>query len=102
MIRVARARNVTTYGQLVREIRSIRFQPHDFNLFHLLSQISRAETEAEQGMLSAVVVSKEENLPGPGFFDLAKELGRPVDDPVRFWSAELQKVYSAYSSDTPN
>jgi len=99
MIRIARAAGITTYGELVKEIHSIKFGPHDFKLFHLLGQISTSEHEAGRAMLSAVVVSKDDTLPGPGFFDLAKRLGHSFMDPVQFWSVELKKVHSVHSAE---
>ncbi len=49
-------------------------------------------------MLSAVVVRKEDGLPGQGFFDLAKDLGRSVTDQDAFWINEVRKVYSYWGS----
>jgi hypothetical protein len=48
-------------------------------------------------MLSAVAVSVS-GKPGPGFFGLARELGklRDGEDEHAFWEAECERVYSAW------
>lgn len=53
--------------------------------------------DAEQGhpFIAALVVSRRGNLPAPGFFELAVELGRFPADPARHAEAyreELQQV----------
>jgi hypothetical protein len=97
MIEAAREQQLITYGSLTRKIEAIHFRPHDFNLFHLLAQISTAEHMSGRGMLTAVVVTAEEGVPGEGFYELAKDLGLSVDEPLATWSAELQKVYNTWS-----
>lgn len=80
------------YSDLTRRIQSISFGPHDAGFHHLLGQISVEEAEAGRGMLSVLVVTKENGMPGPGFFDLAQRLGRDVKDKVRCWSDETNAV----------
>lgn len=47
-------------------------------------------------MLSALVVHKEGDMqPGPGFFDLAKRLGKDVTDIDMCWLSEFKKVHRA-------
>ena len=96
--RVTAARQETTvsYSDLTKQIQAIQFAPHDFNLFHLLGQISTREVEEDRGMLTAVVVTQEDGLPGQGFFHLASQLGLDVSDPDAFWVSELRKVYSSW------
>ncbi len=49
-------------------------------------------------MLSVVVVHKHGDMePGPGFFELAKHLGRDTKDLLRFWIDELKKVHAYWS-----
>src|SRR5438067_1021315 len=80
------------YSQLTPKIRSIAFGPHDASFHHLLGQISVEEEAAGRGMLSVLVVTKADGMPGPGFFDLAQRLGRDVRDKVRCWSDETSAV----------
>jgi hypothetical protein len=52
-------------------------------------------------MLSAVVVHKHGDMqPGPGFFELAKALGRDVRDPLVCWVAEFNKVHGYWTNRT--
>ena len=55
-------------------------------------------------MLSAVVYSKSENMAGPGFFTLAKELGKfsgNMADHEEFWVRELNNVYQYWGEHGP-
>jgi molybdopterin synthase catalytic subunit len=62
---------------LVKKIKSIKLDAHDPRLFHMLGEISSEEDTAGRGMLTVVVVHKVGDMqPGPGFFELAKHLGR--------------------------
>jgi hypothetical protein len=64
-----------------------------------LDEINRIEHEQGRPLLSAVVISKEHNLPGTGFFECAKELGHfPGRDQVTFWIHELRRVHSYWNS----
>ena len=98
MIRVAQAAATISYADLVDEIESIRFKPHDFLLFHLLGQISTAESEQGRGMPTVVVVRREDGLPGEGFFELARELGLDPSNRDEFWVSEINRVYSIWKS----
>ena len=97
MILTASHEQLMTYADLVEGIAAIHFQPHDFNLFHLLGQISTSEKNSGRGMLSAVVVTAEDQAPGQGFFKLAKELGIAFDDQTEFWATELKVVYTTWN-----
>ncbi|MGH6787880.1 MAG: hypothetical protein ACREBO_13705 [Novosphingobium sp.] len=88
-----------SYTDLCDEIAAIRFDPHDSRLPHFLGQISTEEDAAGRGMLTAVVVHKHDGQPGPGFFVLAKSLGRAVADQERTWIEELSNLKQIYASD---
>ena len=90
---VGRARPIF-YSELTSGIRSIAFDPHDASFHHLLGQISVEEDAAGRGMLSALVVHKDDGMPGPGFFDLARRLGRNVENKERCWADEARLVLS--------
>ena len=97
MIEVAKRRGTISYSDLVVAITAIRLQPDEKPFHNLLGQISIEENEAERGMLSVVVVHKGGDFrPGPGFFELAQDLGRDVREPDKFWSEELQRVYDVW------
>ena len=98
MIAVAARRNLIAYSDLVAEIRSLDLDPQGMHLAHMLGEISTAEHEAGRGMLTVVVVHKHgDQMPGPGFFRLARSLGQDTRDREVFWIGELEKVYRAWS-----
>lgn len=100
MIAVAGHESVIAYSDLVPEIESLAFDPQSPQLAHMLGEISTAEHDAGRGMLTVVVVHKRgDQMPGPGFFQLARSLGHDTADREAFWIAELKKVYQAWSAD---
>ena len=64
---------------------------------HMLYQISSEEDESGRGLLTAVVVHKNDNMPGAGFFKLAKSrrrnVGLNVTERDRLWIEETTNVY---------
>ena len=100
MVAVAARRRLIAYSDLVAEIRSLDLQPQSDHLAHMLGEISMAEHEAGRGLLTVVVVHKHgDQMPGPGFFELARSLGHNTKDREAFWIGELEKVYGAWSTD---
>jgi hypothetical protein len=61
----------------------------------ILGVVSEEEVAAQRPMLSAVVVHKGgDEMPGKGFFDLARKLGRfRGGDPKIYWAMELKELY---------
>jgi len=95
MIERAKLRGMITYSDLVREIKSIKLDAHDQRLSHLLDEISSEEDARGHGMFTVVVVHKYGDMqPGPGFFELAKRLGRNTRDIMTCWVEELHKVHA--------
>lgn len=87
-----------SYSELVGQISALNLEPFDTRLFHLLGEISSEEDKAGRGMLTAFVVHKTgDKQPGPGFYELAKALGRKVKDPMEFWVSEFNKVHDYWS-----
>jgi hypothetical protein len=71
---------------------------HDPRLFHLLGEISPEEDAAGRGMLTVVVVHKVGDMePGPGFYKLAKQLGRSSSNQMECWVDELHRVHAVWS-----
>ena len=98
MVAVAGRRRPIAYSDLVAGIRSVDLEPQDDRLAHLLGEISTAEHAAGGGMLTVVVLRKHgDQMPGAGFFELARSLGHDTKDREAFWNAELEKVYGAWS-----
>ncbi len=66
---------------------------------HLLGEISEQMHREAKPMLSALVVNRQEGIPGPGFFELAATLGKlsreaTSQERKAFWEKELQAVHS--------
>jgi len=99
LIACAKQRQMIPYSEFVQRIRAIGFEgPHDQRLPHFLREISVGESRAGRGMLTAVVVHKSGDMqPGPGFFELARELGYDTTDIEKFWIQEVKKVFAAWS-----
>ena len=86
------------YSDLTVRIASAQIDPHSQILANMLGDISEEEDRAGRGMLSVIVVHKEGDMrPGPGFFNLAKRLGRPVRDLDELWLQELRRVHHYWS-----
>lgn len=70
-------------------------EAYDARLSHFLGEISEEEDKNDRGLLTVIVVHKQGDMePGPGFFELAKALGRDATDPQKCWIEELHKVHS--------
>ena len=92
---IARAPDtMITYTELVQRISAISMQPHEFALAALLGEISADDHASGHGMRSALVVSKDEGLPGSGFFALARQLGEDTSDEMKFWVDQLNLVHN--------
>jgi len=99
MVARAKVRGMIPYSELVSKIKAVHLEPHDQRLFHLLGEVSSEEDAAGRGMLSVVVVHKSGDMqPGPGFFELAKKLGRNTSDILKCWVDELKKVHAVWSA----
>ncbi len=98
MIARAKVRGMLTYTDLTRAISAIRFNPEDYALADLLGEIATDEDAAGRGMLTVLVVHKVGDMePGRGFYELARQLGRTITDPVKFWIEELHFVHATWA-----
>lgn len=99
LIAVARRRGRIAYSELVPQISAVRMEHHDPRLFHLLGEISVEEDKLGRGMLTAIVVHKHGDMqPGPGFFELAKSLGRNTKDPLACWIQEFNRTHDLWAN----
>jgi len=99
LVDVAASEGTITYSDLVSGVTSAKLEANQYALFEMLGEISWEESKAGRGMLTAVVISKDSNLPGPGFFGVAEELGYTITDRDLFWVEELRKVHSSWVKD---
>ena len=98
LIEKARTKSVISSAELTQGITALHMDRHDQRMFPLLEEISTEENAAGRGLLSAVVVYRPgEMQPGPGFFDLAKKLGRDTSNIFDCWTKEINKVQSVWS-----
>ena len=99
LIEVARRKDKITYSELATEITAINIEAHDSRMNHLLGEISSEEDAQDRGMLTAIVVHKFGDLrPGPGFYDLAKSLGKDTSDKDFFWISEIKTVHDYWAN----
>jgi len=68
---------------------------------HVLGEVSEDEHLKARPMLSAVAVGTS-GKPGPGFFTLARQLGKmtPQQTEDEFWRVELNSVYETWKPKT--
>ena len=94
LVETAAQQTVIPYSELTENVNTLRLDPHSDELTVMLGQISEAEDRAGRDMLTVLVVHKNgDHQPGPGFFDLARALGRDTSDINRCWIVELRKVH---------
>ena len=99
LIEVARRKDNITYSELATEITAINIEAHDSRMNHLLGEISSEEDAQGRGMLTAIVVHKSGDLrSGPGFYDLAKSLGKDTSDKDFFWISEVKTVHDYWAN----
>ena len=100
LIEAAQGGGVVTYKQVAR-ILGITEAGHHMarEVGQVLGEISEDEHGHGRPMLSALAVS-EAGMPGPGFWTLARRLGKTVGDgtttEVQFWAAEQAAVYTTW------
>lgn len=63
-----------------------------------LETLMHEDVEQDRPMLAALVVSRRSSLPGPGFFELAVDLGRLPADPAQHAEAYRQEYQRALSA----
>jgi hypothetical protein len=94
----AKVRGMIPYSELVEKVTEIELEPNSYALAAMLGEVSTEEDAAGRGMLSVIVVHKDGDMqPGPGFFELAEELGRDTSDILKCWVEELKKVHRVWS-----
>lgn len=74
--------------------------PADRNrIARILDDISRLEHARGNPLLSAVVLLREKNIPGDGFFKLAKSLSKQgTQDDFEFWLHEVKRVHDIWAT----
>ena len=96
LIEHAAAGETTTYAALVEAVPGLEAVREAGGLGPVLREISLEEDAAGRGLLSAVVTRTGGSLPGAGFFDLLRSLGRLVEGREECWRSEVERVFSAH------
>lgn len=100
---VAQRRETITYQPIANALGiDLGLDSERGRLGRTLGDISRVEHADGRPLLSAVVVLGSTNVPGKGFFDLARELGaHRSDDDLAFFTSELRRVHDYWSRQPP-
>ncbi|HEY4657990.1 MAG TPA: hypothetical protein VIH11_00635 [Gemmatimonadaceae bacterium] len=99
LIDTARRQGTISYSDLVARITAIALEAHSYAIRTFLNEISTSEHNDGKGLLSVVVVYRHgDQMPGPGFFELARSLGYQFRDETEFWVQELQRVYRIWAA----
>ncbi len=98
---VAKRRILVTYQELANALQI--FPPHSIHrVTQALERLMEEDMAADRPFIAAVAVSKARGgLPGAGFFDCARRLGRFAGDPDgqdarMFHAAELNAVFACW------
>ena len=99
LLRLAKGESITNYTDVGRLIGLNMDSPADRNrISEILDEISSTEDYRGNPLLSAVVVLREQNIPGEGFFKLAKGLKKyDGNDDLLFWLKEIRRVHDHWS-----
>jgi hypothetical protein len=96
LVSSARRQRSVTYKEVAGRIKDRRFGYRSEVTDEVLGVISADEHAAGRPLLSAVVVRSEpqQPMPGPGFFELAKELGSMTGQIAKlgYWRTEFRRV----------
>jgi hypothetical protein len=98
--RVAKAGGTIYYSDLCKQVGLPLDGDHDARVAAgYLYEISKYEVEHGNPMLSVVVINKKEEMPGKGFFELARSLGRYSGaDDLDCYANELKKVHEKWKN----
>lgn len=101
LVRAARAQEFVHYGELARMLGMDMDNPHFGALVgKVLGRISEDEVAEGRPMLSAIVVTKDEMLPGYGFYKLGQELHQvdPGEDEIGFALRQIRRVHDYWAT----
>jgi hypothetical protein len=102
IVAAARLGRTLTYGDLAEVTAFPRTGTNmGVELGHLLGEICEDEHKQGRPLLSAIVVTQK-GVPGPGFFKLARHLGRlsgsSPEAEAAFWMAERDAVHKTWAT----
>ena len=96
----ARSKGTAFYGELA-ELFELSGRSHEFH--RILDSIDALENREGRPILSALVVRRDFRIPGNGFFEQAKTLGKyadSTDDTARasYWVEEVHRVWNYWAN----
>ena len=96
---VAKNKDITYYSDIAPLVGlDMGFEPDRNKMSNILDKISKNEHENGKPLLSAVVILRDKNIPGDGFFGMAKEVGLyDGNDKDQFWANELHRVHDYWT-----
>ena len=101
LVAAARAREFVHYGELAKMLDIDMDNPHFGALVgKVLGEVSEDEVAAGRPMISAIVVSRDDMLPGKGFYNLGKQLHlvQPDEDEIAFAIRQIRRVHEYWRS----
>ncbi|WP_200828225.1 hypothetical protein [Mycobacterium sp. 3519A] len=105
----SRARLITSYSEVSNALAEAGHRPFDFSMPSDRNAVGAVlgdvveRTIGDTGiMLSAIVAYIDRNDAGPGFYNLAVQLGllsnvATSDDKLMFWSSQVAKIHDLYA-----
>ena len=104
---VGKRRILITYQELANALQIL--PPHSIHrVTEALERLMEEDAAADRPFIAALAISKARGgLPGPGFFDCARRLGRFAGDPDgqdawSFHAAELNAVFACWGGSGDN
>ena len=97
IVSAASVGRMTHYGEVAAAVTVTKLDPHSGLMNHLLGEIFEEEATACRPALTAIVAHKYgDKEPGTGFYDMARKLGYRFDDPLIFWSMQVDEIFKLY------
>ncbi len=97
--RLAKRQETTTYSAIAPLAALDMDNPADRQeMRQILGKISTYEHQHGRPMLTAIVVHKHDNIPGNGFFELARHLGllSEGDEELAFFCREVARIHAEW------
>ena len=108
LIKCAKKPDTITYARLADWVNvnyQFHYGPEEQRFHNMLGNVSTYEFDNRRPLLSVIVVTAAESRPGPGFFVLAKRLGKQeqgVDDET-FFAQETRELFDRWkNNDDPD
>lgn len=97
--KIARNKRMTNYSDMGNLIGlDMATEYGRVRIAHILDDINKIEDQRSRPMLSSLVIHKDGNMPGPGYFECARGLGKFTgQDKLEFWANEVNEIHKYWS-----